>query len=169
VTLTLSEDQLKNQVRYFAYYQLAGGVLVMGLIILLLVQVESLSGLLLVLYTGLLSLAGFTIYCGYLTLKHPARGLELSRISLLIQFLKLSIGGFSFKFSAGPLLAIGIDLSNDFHFKVDASIVELSFNINTSAPSDTLLVSINVVAVLLFMRTTLWLNEWNARYKREAV
>jgi hypothetical protein len=165
---TLSEKQLRTQVSYFAYYQIAGGVLVAGLITLSLVQVESLSGLLLLLYAGFFGLAGFAIYCGYLTLKHPTRGLELSRISLLIQFINFTIGGFSFQFSAGLLLALGIDLTKSVLFKVDASIAGFSFKINTAAPS-AILLSVNIVAILLFLRTTYWLNEWHARYENVAV
>ena len=66
--LVLSESQLQRQVRYFAYYQMAGGTLTAVLIILALAQVERLSGLILLLYICVLSLTGFAIYCGYLTL-----------------------------------------------------------------------------------------------------
>lgn len=65
----LSEDQLQRQVRYFGYYQVGGGILTMCLISYLLAQVASLSGLALLVYTGLIILAAFTSYCGYLTLK----------------------------------------------------------------------------------------------------
>jgi hypothetical protein len=165
--LLLSEEQLRTQVRYFAYYQMVGGILATGLVVLALAHVETLSGILLLGYTGLLSLTGFVIYCGYLTLKQPVRGLELSRISLLIQFFRFTIGGFSFRFSAGPLLALGVDLTKSTLFKFDAAIAELSLKLDTTASSDILLLSVNVVAMLLFFRTTFWLNEWHARYSGE--
>jgi len=67
--LLLSETQLQTQIRYFAYYEIASGILTTILTILLLAQVESLSGLDLLVYLSFLALSSFTIYCGRLTLK----------------------------------------------------------------------------------------------------
>jgi hypothetical protein len=168
--LTLSEDQLQKQVRYFAYYQLAGGILSTCLIIVSLASIERLSGIALLLHVTLLGFAGFTIYCGYLCLKKPTqgRGLQLSRLSLLTQFLGFAAGGFSFRFFAGPCVALSIDLTKEVLFKADASFAE--FSIKVGNDSDTLLLAVNVVAMLLFFRTTLWLNEWHTRYgSKEAI
>jgi hypothetical protein len=84
---------------------------------------------------------------------------------LAVQFLGLAVGAFSFRFFAGPFLAISIDLTNAILFKADFSLAEFSFKLNNS--SDKVLLSVNVVAMLLFFRTTLWLNEWHSRYSSE--
>jgi hypothetical protein len=162
--LRLSEKQLQQQIQYFAYYQLAGGFIITGITLLALARAEHLSSLLLLAYLAFLGLSGFATYCGYLCLKLPtrARGLQLSRLSLLAQFLGFAVGGFSFRFFAGPFVALSIDLTKEVLFKADASLGE--FNFKVSPESDTLLLSINVVAMLLFFRTTFWLNEWRIRY-----
>ncbi|MFD1872954.1 hypothetical protein [Hymenobacter bucti] len=162
--LRLSEEQLQQQVRYFAYYQLVGGFITAGIILLALARVESLSGILFLAYVAFLGLAGFAIYCGYLCLKQPTRvrGLQLSRFSLLLQLFGFAAGGFSFRFFAGPFIALSIDLTNEVLFKADASLAEFSFKIGHD--SDALLLSVNVAAMFLFFRTTFWLNEWRTRY-----
>jgi hypothetical protein len=163
--LTLSEEQLQKQIHYFAYYQLAGGMLITCLIILSLAGVQSLSGLTFLMHAGFLGLGGFATYCGYLCLKQPGKGLRISRVSLAIQFLGFAIGAISFRFFAVPFLAISIDLTDAIIFKIDFSLAEFSFKLNSS--SDRILLSVNVVAMLLFFRTTLWLNEWRTRYHNE--
>ncbi|QKG56533.1 hypothetical protein GKZ68_07750 [Hymenobacter sp. BRD128] len=165
--LHLSENQLQTQIRYFAYYEIASGILTTGFVVFLLAQTTSLLGLALLLYVGFLALTGFTIYCGYLTLKHPYRGLQLSRISLMTQFLGFAAGGYSFRYFAGPFLAISADLTNDLILRAEFAFGEFNFKINGS--SDTLLLSINAVAMLLFWRTTFWLNEWHIRYIKTRV
>lgn len=162
--LRLSEAQLQQQVRYFAYYQLAGGLLTAATILLALAKVENLSSVIFLAYVAFFGLCGFTTYCGYLCLKQPTRvwGLQLSRLSLLSQFLGFTAAGISFRFFAGPFVALSIDLTNELLFKADASLAEFHFKL--SHTSDTLLLSINVVAMLLFFRTTFWLNEWRTRY-----
>ena len=160
--LLLSETQLQTQIKYFAYYELASGILTTGAVVYVLAQVESLSGLVLLLYLSFLALSTFTTYCGYLTIRQPYKGLQLSRFSLLTQFLSFAAGGYSFRYFAGPFLALGIDLTDDLSFKAQAALGEVNFKFNSS--SDALLLSINVIAMLLFWRTTLWLNEWASRY-----
>jgi hypothetical protein len=81
---------------------------------------------------------------------------------LLFQFLGFAAGGLSFRFFAGPFVALSLDLTNEVLFKADASLAD--FSLKSSHKSDTLLLSINVVAMLLFFRTTFWLNEWRIRY-----
>lgn len=164
--LRLSEEQLQRQIKYFGYYQLAGGLLALCLIIVSLAGVESLSGLSLLLHATFLGLGGFAVYCGYLCLKQPFKGLQLSRISLLTQFLAFAVGGFSFRFAAGPSLSVGLDLTKELLFTANFSFAEFSLKINRDP--DTLLVSVNLVALLLFLRTTLWLNEWTTRYSSTA-
>jgi hypothetical protein len=160
--LTLSEAQLQKQIRYFGYYQLANSFIAILCICWTLAQVESLSGLLPLLYIGFFGLAGFVGYCGYATLKQPPRGLQLARVSLAIQFLWFAVGGFSFQFFVGPYLALGLHFTNEVLFKLNFNLAGLSFYFSNN--STDLLLSVNVVAMLLFFRTTLWLNEWHARY-----
>lgn len=160
--LTLSEGQLQKQVRYFGYYQLANGVIAILCICWTLAQVERLSGLLLLSYVGFFGLTGFASYCGYTTLKQPPRGLQLARASLATQFLWFAVGGFSFQFFIGPYLALGLNLTTEVLFKLNFNLAGLSFYFSNN--STDLLLSVNVVAILLFLRTTLWLNEWQMRY-----
>jgi hypothetical protein len=160
--LMLSEAQLQRQVRCFAYYQLANGLIAVLFICWLLTQIESLSGLSLLAYIGCLGLAGFISYCGYVTLKQPPRGLQLSRLSLMAQLIGFAIDGFSFHFFAGPYLALSLNLTNGVLFNLNANLAELSFDITDT--SIEVLLSVNIVAMLLFFCTTRWLNEWRARY-----
>jgi hypothetical protein len=159
--LLLSEAQWHKQVKYFAYYQLANGLIAALCICWLLTQIESLSGLSLLAYIGCLGLAGFISYCGYVTLKQPPRGLKLSRLSLIAQLIGFAIDGFAFHFFAGPYLALSLNLTNGVLFNLNANLAGLSFDITDT--STEVLLSINVVAMLLFFRTTFWLNEWHTR------
>jgi Ca2+/Na+ antiporter len=164
----LSEQQLRQQVRYFGYYQVIAGILaiVFGLVTMMVAAVQPQAGRILgvitLLFGTYLTLCIFEIYCGYLTLKQPQRGLKLSRISLLLQFIGFAAGGYGVKFFVGLYAEATVNLSNDFGVSVSAGLGNSSFAVNSS--SDELFFSINLVAMLLFMRTTQWLNEWDYRY-----
>ena len=166
--LRLSEQQLRQQVRYFGYYQVAAGVLaiVFALVTMMVTaaqpQAGRVLGIITLLYGNYLTLCVFEIYCGYLTLNQPRRGLKLSRISLLLQFIGFAVGGYGVKFFVGLYAEATVNLSDSFGVSVSAGLGDYSFAINSSP--DALFISINLVAMLLFMRTTQWLNEWDYRY-----
>jgi hypothetical protein len=83
-------------------------------------------------------------------------------VSLATQFLWFSVGGFSFQFFVGPYLALGLNLTTGILFKLNFNLAGLCFYVSNNS-TDSLL-SVNVVAMLLFFRTTIWLNEWRMRY-----
>jgi hypothetical protein len=170
--LRLSEQQLRQQVRYFGYYQVVAGILAivfaLGTMIVTTTQPQAgrVLGIIVLLFGNYLTLCIFEIYCGYLTLKQPWRGLKLSRISLLLQFIGFAVGGYGVKFFVGLYAEATVNLSDNFDVSVSAGLGESSFAINST--SDALFFSINLVAMLLFMRTTQWLNEWDYRYASDA-
>jgi hypothetical protein len=83
-------------------------------------------------------------------------------VSLATQFLWFSVGGFSFQFFVGPYLALDLNLTTGILFKLNFNLAGLCFYVSNNS-TDSLL-SVNVVAMLLFFRTTIWLNEWRMRY-----
>jgi hypothetical protein len=139
-------EQHKNKIERLAYYQIAGGALGVIMLIWLIAQIVTITGLVILIFVLAVGLDIFSIYCGRLLLKgeHDI-GLRISTINQALQIFSFALFGFAFKFVAGLCLGIGIDYTNDFKFDFNLTISTFEISINTEHELITL--GFNFVAV----------------------
>ncbi len=143
----LSND-IKSRIKGLAYYQIAGGVIGIGLTIWLIAQTAIVTGLAILIFILAAGLYTFSIYCGQQLLKGETKtGLKLSVFNQALQTINFAVLGFAFKFVAGLLFSIGIDYTNDFKFNFNFSLCEFQFNINSDKEMAT--IGINIIAIYL--------------------
>jgi len=136
------------KLKYLAFYQIAGGVLGIGVVIWSLIQAASISGLTSLLLILALVFYSFSFYCGQQLLKGEVkRALKLSFFNQVIQMFIFSIAGFSFKYVSGLMLSVGIDWTHDF--KLTLNFALSSFQFNFGLDKEALEVSINLIAIIL--------------------
>ena len=139
---------IKLKIQGLAYYQIVGGAVGLGLTVMALIQAETTNGLLLSMLTVFAGLFCFSIICGQQLLKgNLKRGLKLSTVNQFLQVFNFAFAGYSFKYVAGLLLSLGIDLTQGFNFTFNFSIPAFRFNIN--AENDVLNVGFNLIAIFL--------------------
>jgi len=138
----------KTKLQILSYYQMAGGILGIGLVIWLIAKTEVITGLLLLIFAVDIGLFSFSIFCGQQLLTGKIkRGLILSTINQILQILQFAILGFAFKYVAGFMLSVGIDLTTTFRFTFNFEFSALTITINRD--EDLLKVGINIIAIFL--------------------
>lgn len=143
----LNKD-IKSKIKGLAIYQIAGGIIGIGLTIWLIAQTVTITGLVILIFILAAGLYSLSIYCGQQLLKGKIKsGLKLSTINQALQVINFAVLGFAFKFVAGLILSIGIDYTNDFNFTFNFSLSEFQFNINSD--KELVTVGFNVVAIYL--------------------
>lgn len=143
----LTKD-IKNKITGLAYYQIAGGIIGLLLLIWYIAHTVTITGIIILVFILTLGLYSFSIYCGNQLLKGKISvGLKLSQINQSLQILNIAILGYAFKYVAGLILSVGIDYTNEFKFILDYSLSEFQFRINKDITIVT--VGINLVAVFL--------------------
>ena len=103
----------------------------------------------------------FSILAGYQCLKMKERALTLSLINQGIQIVGFNIVGYAFKFSPGPFLTIGVNLTEKFKFTFDAGLADIALNMNVQ--SEVVAIDFNLIAIIIFV----WLDKLNKRIKSE--
>ena len=69
--------------------------------------------------------------------------------------------GYAFKFSPGPFLTIGVDMTESFKFTFGAGLTDIGININVQ--SEVVAIDFNLIAIIIFV----WLDKINKRIKSE--
>jgi hypothetical protein len=123
--------KIKSKLERLAYYQIAGGTIGFIMVIWLIAQTITITGLIILLFIFAGGLHSFSIYCGRLLLKNDYDlGLKLSTINQALQIFSFALFGFAFKFVAGLCIGIGIDYTNDLNFKFSFSLSDFQVSIN---------------------------------------
>jgi hypothetical protein len=141
-------NDIKSKIKGLAIYQIAGGIIGIGLTIWSIAQAVTITGLLILFFVLAAGLYSFPIYCGRQLLFGKIKsGLKLSIINQVLQVINFAVLGFAFKFVAGIILSIGIDYTNNFNFTFNFSLSEFQFNINSG--KELITIGFNVVAIYL--------------------
>lgn len=152
VSTTNMEEYLDGNIRIklkgLSYYQIVGGLFGLGLTVLTRIQLATTTNLLIFTLACFIASFTFSVICGLLLLKKNLKlGLPLSTVNQVLQVFSFSLAGYSFKYVAGLLLSLGLDLTDGFDFKINFSIPAFQADINTD--SDVAFVGFNLVAVYL--------------------
>ncbi|WP_207431740.1 hypothetical protein [Sabulibacter ruber] len=130
-----------------AFYQLVGGAV--GLVLAIRtgfkMEAEAMSSTAAILLACILYL--YSIFCGVLLLKQPARYLTLSMVNQVLQVLSLGIGSFAFNYVAGLKIGIGVNFLESWVFKLRFSISSFQFILGAGTVSS--FVTVNLLALVL--------------------
>lgn len=136
--------EIEAKIDKLAYYQIAGGILGIGIVIWFLAQTTVLTGLLLVLTLFATALYSFSIYCGnHLRKKKDLKfWLKLSLLNQILQTVNIAIPGYVYKFEAGLAFIVSFDFTEklkfsfnfslgsfQFHFATDDNFIRVGFNL----------------------------------------
>lgn len=151
-TLNIMEDRLKRnqlKLRALSIYQIFGGIVGLGFLLFLIIQIQISNSLLILILFFAAALFSYSIFCGIILLKNFKRGLTHSFINQVLQLLNFSIGGFAFQYVSGLFLSVGVDLSESFYLKLNLGISTWNLGINTE---DSLtIINVNLVALYLIV------------------
>jgi len=138
----------KTKLQVLSYYQIAGGITGIGLVIWLIAKTEVITGLVLLVFATGTGFYSFSIFCGQQLLKgNIEKGLKLSTINQILQIIQFAVLGFAFKFIAGIMLSVGIDLTTSFNFTFNFSFP--AFEVTINRDKDLLKVGFNILAIYL--------------------
>jgi hypothetical protein len=140
--------QIRNQLKAIAIYQIAGGILGIGLTIWVMFSGEMvLSQEVLRIGIFAAGLYVFSILCGRMLLRIPKRGLKLSLVNQVLQVIYFSFGSYAFQYVAGLRIGIGMDMVEGWIFKFRLALSSFHFSLGTDL--DQKLIGINLVALFL--------------------
>ncbi|MBC5994711.1 hypothetical protein [Pontibacter cellulosilyticus] len=140
---------MDERLKYIGWYQIAGGVIGIGLTLWLVLTTETMSNLTVLVILLALGLYSFSIYSGNLLTK-PERiekGIKLTIVHQLLQVFYISLFGMTYQYYSGFQLSVGMDLTNSFLFKFNFSFSGFNFSYNPNA--DNLIVMLNIVPLIL--------------------
>ena len=154
---TLFNLQIKNKMnelsnkdrlilKAFAWYQMAGGILGLGLTLWLISLVGTFTGRKILLFAIVIGFNSFSIYCGLLLRRVQIRkGLNLSIINQILQIIHFVMFGFGFSYVSGIMLYFGFDYTTTIKglFNLSFSGVQLLYN----QDKDVFIFGINVFAI----------------------
>lgn len=142
--------ELKPKLKALSIYQIAGGVIGLALTAWIFAEyIDSMTGLLLTLFSIAIVLYVYSVYCGILLLKNHVLGLKYSLINQVLQVLSFSALGFAFQFVAGGYIYVGVDLTEGFLLKLNAGISTWQIIVNDD--EQMLSANINLVALYLII------------------
>ena len=134
---------------WMGIYQLAGGIVGLGFIILLITRLPSFSIPFLLIILISLGLFLYSIYCGTLLIKRKKSGLNHSLINQFLQLVNFSIAGFAISYVSGLFISAGVE-SNDSHYmqtNIGISGCKIAFN----SDNETFLINFNFLALFLII------------------
>jgi len=142
-------DKITSQLKVLSYYQIAGGIIGLGLTIWLVITLISFQWLLLLLFLIAFLLYAFSIYCGVMLLRNIETGLRFSKINQFLQIIHFTAFGYAFQYVSGIYLSVGIDLTTALNFTFNFGISSWQIKVNSEDP--TIAVSLNLVALFLII------------------
>ncbi|RNI21901.1 hypothetical protein [Rufibacter latericius] len=128
-------------------YQLAGGLLGLGLFLKLIpgLQNPSTSTWVGILLAALLY--SFSIFCGFSLMRGKRQGHSLSLINQVLQVFSFGMGGLAYNYVAGLKIGVGIDFLASWLFKFRFSLSSFHFSLGTNTGVS--FVAVNLLALLL--------------------
>ncbi len=110
------------KIKALGIYQIAGGVIGLGLTAIAITRATDISALLLL----ILGLAGglycYSIYCGFLLMKKNFAGLNHSQVNQCLQLIGFSIIGITFQYTSGVFVVIGAQFTNGITLGAEAGL-----------------------------------------------
>lgn len=144
-----SSKTIMAKTKFLGIYQIAGGIIGLGLSIRLISQLQDISLLLLLILLIGVFLYFFSIYCGIQILQKKDIGLKYSLANQYLQLVTFTVFGFTFQYFSGVFVAIGYDFTESFLLTFNAGVSSWKISINTD--EEMLLFSFNFVAFYLII------------------
>ena len=139
---------INRKLTILAYYEIAGGVAGLVVMLYLLSQLGARTGMLLLLLLFVASIYPFSIYCDKKILKGDIKlALSLSIIVQGLQIVSFSLLGYAYRFVSGIGFLIGFEFFDGFNFRFNFQIS--NFKINYASDDNIVSLMVNVVAVYL--------------------
>ena len=133
---------------FLAIYQIAGGILGIGVILWLIkINTSSFSGMQFVLLSLASALYIYSVFCGILLIKGNRNGLNQSQINQCLQLVSIFIFGCAYQYYSGIFFYVGFDLTHAFHFRWKAGFS--TFQMNYLNNNESIFVSLNLIALAL--------------------
>jgi len=142
------KSDLKFKIKLLSYYQIFGGMVGLILVVYLIAQTGTITGLHLLIFSLATILYANSIYCGRAVLTDPVdKGLTLSKVNQALQTIYFSINGYGFKYISGGGILASIDYSEglEFHMNLTAS----AFLIDINNDHHIALLGFNILAIYL--------------------
>lgn len=146
---TLFQKAIDRRLKGIGIYQLIGGLLGLYITITALLQNTVFTVLVFLIFFIAISLYSYSFYCGILTLKKSEKCLNHSLVNQYLQLVNFTIAGFGFKYAAGVLLSLGLDLTTSFEMKFSFQLSIWQIDINTS--SQNVEINFNLIAFFIIM------------------
>lgn len=141
-------NQIRNQVRAIALYQIIGGILGIALTVWVLfsgdMEVDQ-TAMRVGLFAGGLYI--FSILCGRMLFRNRKRGLILSLINQVLQVVYFSFGTYGFQYVAGLRIGVGVDMVESWIFKFRLALSSFHFSVGTDLGQK--FIGVNLVALFL--------------------
>ncbi len=139
----------EQQLKALAIYQIAGGILGLGLTVVIISRLGTITGIILLILLFAIALYSFSIFCGVILSKNKKSALTYSLINQFLQLINFSIAGYGFQYIAGVYLSIGLDLTKSIIFQFNLGISAWRITINEDATTS--FVNFNFVALFLII------------------
>ncbi len=137
----------KNILFGIGFYQMAGGLLGLGLFVKLLPQLNQPAGTTWVGIGLAAALYLFSVACGGALLLHTRNSVNWSIANQGLQVVSFGIAGFAYNYVAGIKLGMALNFGTEWVFKFRFSVSSFQFMINAAGAAS--FVGINLVALLL--------------------
>ncbi len=140
----------ENKLKALAIYQIAGGVLGLGITIWVIAHTPVITGLLMLIFLVALGLYTYSVLCGILLVRQHKHGLKYSLINQYLQLVNFAILGFGLKYVSGMLLSVGVDLTGEFEMKFNFAIMSTwEFNVNRDV--ERIEINLNLFALFIII------------------
>ncbi|WP_205499965.1 hypothetical protein [Rufibacter psychrotolerans] len=130
-----------------AVYQLAGGLIGLGLCLKMIPALQNPSASTWVGIFAAAVLYIFSILCGFLLFRQTRLAFNLSLANQILQAFSFSMSGLTYNFVAGLKVGVGIDFLESWLFKFRLSLSSFSFSFGAGA--GVAFVTVNVLALVL--------------------
>lgn len=140
-------QSISRSFKVLGIYQIAGGMVGLGLFVIMLAGLRQFSLLLVGLIVIALLLFTYSVVCGIMCVKGRSSALTYSLINQLLQLFTFSVAGFAFKYTSGVFFTVGVDLTNSFFFTFNAGISNWNMGIN--GDPGTFSLGVNIVSLVL--------------------
>lgn len=155
------DNKKTKQLKAFAIYQIAGGLLGIALTIWVLFRGEIIvtqQALRIALFAA--GLYVFSILCGRMLFRNPRRGLILSIVNQILQVVYFTFGSYSFQYVSGLRIGLGFDMVGSWTFKFRVALSSFQFDFGTDTGQK--FIGINLVALFLIF----WMESMLEKVKR---